>query len=118
MLLLSYAAVSTTVARTTLKWPQATGPRPRNMLRPTITIDEANVLKGFRLTVDSEDSLQFAASLLRHARLNGAPVSEDDSVTGIFSRNDMLRAMREGKDPQQVEAGARLDSIELDPHSP
>lgn len=32
--------------------------------------------------------------------------------------NEMLRAMREGKSPQQVEAGARLDSIELDPHSP
>jgi CBS domain-containing protein len=107
MLLLSYAAVSTTVARTTLKWPQATGPRPRNMLRPTITIDEANVLKGFRLTVDSEDSLQFAASLLRHARLTGAPVSEDDSVTGIFSRNDMLRAIAaipENASPEALEA--------------
>uniref|UniRef100_A0A7S2IS18 CBS domain-containing protein n=1 Tax=Haptolina brevifila TaxID=156173 RepID=A0A7S2IS18_9EUKA len=45
------------------------------------------------LTIDEMDSLRDAARLLKRARITGAPVLDGSSLSGILSRNDLLRAI-------------------------
>jgi len=45
------------------------------------------------LTIDEMDSLRDAAKLLKRARITGAPVVDGASLSGILSRNDLLRAI-------------------------
>jgi len=45
------------------------------------------------LTVDESDALRDAARLLKRARITGAPVVDGASLSGILSRNDLLRAI-------------------------
>jgi len=49
-------------------------------------------LSTSKISVDVEDDLQTVAQLLSRNRITAAPVVEDDTVVGILSRNDLLRA--------------------------
>ena len=50
-------------------------------------------LSTSKISVDVEDDLQTVAQLLSRNRITAAPVVEDDTVVGILSRNDLLRAI-------------------------
>lgn len=54
------------------------------------------------LALDYEDSLKDAARLMKGARITGAPVVEDRELSGVLSRNDLLRSI------------AALPSLEID----
>jgi CBS domain-containing protein len=60
------------------------------------------------LSLDVDDSLRDAARLLRMARITGAPVTEDGSLRGILSRNDLLRRLA------QLDGTATAEKFETD----
>ena len=63
------------------------------------------------LTLDEEDRLRDSAQLLKRARITGAPVLDGASLSGILSRNDLLRAIVQGID-QGVSASEFEKQIE------
>ena len=50
-------------------------------------------LSSSLLTLDEMDTLRDSARLLKRARITGAPVLDGSSLSGIMSRNDLLRAI-------------------------
>jgi predicted transcriptional regulator len=50
-------------------------------------------LSTSKISVEVEDDLQTVAQLLSRNRITAAPIVEDDTVVGILSRNDLLRAI-------------------------
>jgi len=65
------------------------------------------------LTLDSEDSLGYAARLMKHARITGAPVYDDNSIDGILSRNDLLRTIATETSDAAHGLDEQLDDIRL-----
>ena len=61
-------------------------------------------------TLNSDDSLAVAATLLKQSRVTGAPCYDDNSLDGILSRNDLLKTIA------AVPAHAASDPKSLEQH--